>query len=198
MSDGQRDRHALIKAAAIHLFSEQGYPTTSMRDIAEAVGLLAGSLYVHISSKEALLFDIADGGIDKFLAACGPAKVSDGPPAERLREAISGYIEVAGEDVEETRVTLHQWRYLKGEKRAKLMAKRREFEAIFRAIVQEGIDDGAFGSEIDRRAVVLMIIGALNWAPEWFSSNSDSPGLVGDEFANLVLTGLLLETAPAG
>jgi AcrR family transcriptional regulator len=196
MPGGSGDRSARIRAAAIELFSEKGYPTTSMRDIADAVGLLAGSLYVHISSKEDLLFEITDEGVAKFLAACDPPGAAEEPPPDRLRNAIAAYIRVAGEDPAETRVTLRQWRYLTGEKRATVKAKRREFEALFRHIVQDGIDAGTFSRSIDLRAVVLMIIGALNWAPEWAGSNgSYSPDLVAEEFSNLVLGGLRSGTA---
>ena len=44
-----------IMTVAMHLFGKQGFNGTSMRDIANAVGLLPGSLYAHIASKEALL-----------------------------------------------------------------------------------------------------------------------------------------------
>jgi TetR/AcrR family transcriptional regulator, cholesterol catabolism regulator len=188
------DRAAVIKAAAVTLFSKQGYPPTTMRDIADAVGLLAGSLYVHISSKEDLLFDIADNGIAKFLVACDSKASRQLSPIERLRTAIKEYIRVAAEDIEGTRVTLHQWRYLKGEKRKKVVEKRRRFERIFHSIVQDGIDEGYFNPDINRRAVVLMIIGALNWAPEWFSpGGADTPEYIGDQFADLVLNGMLVQ-----
>jgi TetR/AcrR family transcriptional regulator, cholesterol catabolism regulator len=193
---GASDRAGVIKAAAVTLFSKQGYPPTTMRDIADAVGLLAGSLYVHISSKEDLLFDIADDGIAKFLDACDPKAGRKLTPIERLRTAIKEYIRVAAEDIEGTRVTLHQWRYLKGEKRKKVVEKRKRFEKIFHNIVQDGIDGGEFNPDINRRAVVLMIIGALNWAPEWFSPDgADTPEYIGDQFADLVLDGMLVGKA---
>ena len=56
-SSGQRE---VIRLNAIQLFGKQGYTGTSMRDIAGAVGVLPGSLYAHIASKEALLVDIVD------------------------------------------------------------------------------------------------------------------------------------------
>ncbi len=62
--------------AAMHLFGKQGYSGTSMRDIAGAVGVLPGSLYAHIASKEALLVDIVEGGINRFLAAIRPHAAS--------------------------------------------------------------------------------------------------------------------------
>ncbi|MDN5856301.1 MAG: TetR/AcrR family transcriptional regulator, partial [Actinomycetia bacterium] len=55
-----------IFAAATRLFGERGYSGTTMRDIAKAVGILPGSLYAHIESKEAVLVEIIEGGVDRF------------------------------------------------------------------------------------------------------------------------------------
>src|SRR6202034_4054617 len=56
-----------IADTAVRLFSEHGYTGTTMRDIAEAVGVLPGSLYAHIDSKETLLLKIVSDGIAQFL-----------------------------------------------------------------------------------------------------------------------------------
>ena len=77
-----------ILEAATRLFGERGYPSTSMRDIGEAVGLLAGSLYSHISSKEAVLFQIVETGLDRYLGALLPIVESDGPADRKLRAAV--------------------------------------------------------------------------------------------------------------
>ena len=66
-----KPRVAII-IAAMHLFGKQGFTGTSMRDIATAVGLLPGSLYAHIDSKEALLLEIVKEGISCFITAVEP------------------------------------------------------------------------------------------------------------------------------
>src|SRR5437899_411340 len=83
-----------IVRAATRLFGERGYPSTSMRDIADAVGILAGSLYSHISSKEALLAQIVDTGLDRYLGAVLPIVDSGDPPDVRLRRAIKAHVEL--------------------------------------------------------------------------------------------------------
>ena len=89
-----------ILQAATRLFGERGYPSTSMRDIGDAVGLLAGSLYSHISSKEALLFKIVDTGLDRYLDAVTPIATSDDPADVRLREAIRAHVRLVADNVE--------------------------------------------------------------------------------------------------
>ena len=55
----------LLPSSQVQLFGARTYAATSMRDISEAVGILPGSLYSHINSKEALLFEIVESGIER-------------------------------------------------------------------------------------------------------------------------------------
>src|SRR2546421_12160905 len=91
-----------IYDVATRLFGERSYPSTSMRDISDAVGILPGSLYAHISSKEQLLLEIVTSGIEKYLQAIGPVATSSDPPAARLRSAIQAHVEVAAQNAQQT------------------------------------------------------------------------------------------------
>lgn len=155
-----------IFAATIRLFSERGYSSTSMRDIANAVGLLPGSLYVHISGKEQLLGDIVESGIDRFVEACSGALEGNDQAEARLRAAIRAHMQIISEDAEHVRVALHQWKYLTGERREQIVEKRRRYEDIFRQIVEDGIESGELNGDLNPRVAVLSIIGTLNWTSE--------------------------------
>lgn len=181
-----------IVAETIRLFSERGYSSTSMRDIADAVGLLPGSLYVHISGKEQLLGDIVEDGIDSFIAVTREAlETGDGAEA-RLRLAIQAHMRIVGEAGAHMLVSLHQWKYLTGERRDRVVEKRREYEALFTTIVRDGIARGEFSEAANPRIAVLTVIGALNWTSEWFSpEGSESPEQVGDAIADILLSGLV-------
>ena len=180
-----------IFAATIQLFSERGYSSTSMRDIAQAVGLLPGSLYVHISSKEELLADIVETGIDKFMRAAKDAIDSAESPAARMRAVIHAHMALIGEDAEHVRVALHQWKYLTGTRRAEIMEKRRQYEALFQSLVADGVAEGDFSPELNSRIAVLTVIGTLNWTSEWFNADGpESADQVADEIADVLLSGL--------
>jgi AcrR family transcriptional regulator len=191
-SEVKRSSRDVILSETIRLFSERGYSSTSMRDIANAVGLLPGSLYVHISGKEQLLGDIVESGIDRFLAACKPALESDEPADVRMRAAMRAHMQIVGEDAEHMLVALHQWKYLTGDRLEIVVNKRREYEAIFTTIVGDGIKSGDFSKDINPRIAVLTIIGTLNWTPEWFSPKGpESAEQVADEIADVLLCGLV-------
>ena len=83
-ADRSSPARAAIFSSATRLFGEQGYPGTSMRDIARAVGLLPGSLYAHIQSKEAVLLEIIEGGVDRFNQAVDDVDRQDLPAGDGI------------------------------------------------------------------------------------------------------------------
>src|ERR1700758_1806643 len=109
-------REAIVDAA-VSLFGEKGYNATTMRDIAKAVGILPGSLYAHIDSKETLLIEIVEKGIERFLAIDRLLAASEASPEARMRSAICEHIKVVAENPERTLVVFHQWRFLSGPNR---------------------------------------------------------------------------------
>jgi AcrR family transcriptional regulator len=190
-STSKRSSRDEIFAATIRLFSERGYSSTSMRDIANAVGLLPGSLYVHISGKEQMLGDIVESGIDRFLEALGAALESDERAEVRLRAAVRAHMRIIAEAAEHVRVALHQWKYLTGERREQVVEKRRRYEDIFKQIIDDGIRRGELNGDLNARIAVLSVIGTLNWTSEWFHGDGpESADQVADEIADVLLLGL--------
>jgi TetR/AcrR family transcriptional regulator, cholesterol catabolism regulator len=182
----------LILDAATRLFGEKGYAGTTMRDIAGAVGILPGSLYAHIESKEALLLEIAEVGFDQFLTLAREVAQSDDPPDVRLRRAIVEHVTYVAGSRERTLVVLHQWRYLTGANYERIVEKRQRYERSFAGLVKEGVEAHLFNPELDQRVVVFTILGALNWVPEWFSPRGRaSPQEVGRRLADSLLFGIV-------
>jgi TetR/AcrR family transcriptional regulator, cholesterol catabolism regulator len=195
-STSKRSSRDQIFSATIRLFSERGYSSTSMRDIANEVGLLPGSLYVHISGKEQLLGDIVESGIDRFVEACGVALEAERAADARLRAAIRAHMRIIAEDAEHVRVSLHQWQYLTGERRDVVIEKRRRYQDIFKTIVDEGIRNGEFTGDLNAKIAVLSVIGTLNWTSEWFdASGPETADEVADEIADVLLLGLARDQA---
>jgi AcrR family transcriptional regulator len=194
----ERPRETILDAAT-QLFGASGYTGTTMRDLANAVGVLPGSLYAHIDNKESLLIEIVEDGIDRFLAAVRPIAAKSGPADQRMRDAIKAHVQVVAENPERTLVVFHQWRFLGGRNRTRIVRKRGQYESLFSAIQQDGIDSGIFNAELDPRIAVLTVLGALNWTPEWFSPEGPaSAGDVGDRLADALLSGLLAPRSRRG
>ena len=180
-----------IYDAAVRLFGDRNYSATSMRDISDAVGILPGSLYTHIASKEQLLLEIVESGIDKYLDAIAPAAASTAPADERMRAAIKAHLVVLATNRDQTLIAFHQWKHLREPNQRQVIKKRNAYEALFTKIVQDGLAAGVFGDLEDPRLAVLAIIGMLNGVPEWFApSGRRTPDEVGDILADLVISGL--------
>lgn len=180
-----------IYDAAVRLFGDRTYSAVSMRDISDAVGILPGSLYTHIASKEQLLLEIVEAGIDKYLDAIRPAADSTAAADRRMRQAIKAHLEVLASNRDHTLIAFHQWKHLGAANQRRVVKKRNAYEAMFTTIVEDGLATGVFVGLSDPRLAVLAIIGMLNGVSEWYSSTGKrSSGEVGDILADLVISGL--------
>jgi TetR/AcrR family transcriptional regulator, cholesterol catabolism regulator len=177
-------RRAEVVRAAARLFSERGYHGTSMQHLGDALGLLRGSLYAHIGSKEELLFEVVDEGAERFLARGAEAVALKASAAERLEALLVGHVETAAVHLEAATVFLNEWRYLSDDLRAIIQAKRDRYEAMVTEIVEDGIASGEFRADADARLAVLLVLSAANWTYEWYRPGGRlTPREVGGRFA---------------
>lgn len=184
-----RPREAII-GAAITLFGKRGYTGTTMRDIATEVGVLPGSLYAHIDSKETLLDEIVELGIESFLSI-ETALSESASVVERLRTAVKAHVKIAAENPGRSLVVFHQWRFLTEPNLTRALNKRRRYQQLFVKLINEGIANGSFDARLDSKAVVFTILGAVNWVPEWYSpTGHSSPAEIGDKLADILINGL--------
>jgi AcrR family transcriptional regulator len=185
-----------IADVAVKLFSEHGYTGTTMRDIAQAVGVLPGSLYAHIDSKETLLLEIVRHGIARFLTV---EKLMEGhadSPEAWLRAAIRAHVDVVAEDPQRSLVVFHQWRFLGEPNRSSAVAMRRRYANTFVKIIDAGKSRGVFNPQLDTRIAVFTVLGALNWVPEWYSpKGSASAAEIADKLADALIFGLCADPA---
>ena len=180
----------LIRREAIRLFGERSYPVVGMRDIADAVGILPGSLYAHISSKEDLLLSIVEEGILRYLQVIEPWAESAEPASVRLREAIKAHVRVLAATQGQTTVAFQQWRYVGEANLQRVVDLRLRYEGAFTRIIQEGIDSGEFRAVASRRIAVLGAIGMLTAAANWYlPEGSLGPDEVGEILADQALAG---------
>ena len=163
--EGNR-RQDLIKAAA-KLFRRKGFGATTTRDIAAAVGMQSGSPFYHFASKGALLHAVMEEGMRSALArqteALGPA----GAPADTLRRLIRAHFEtLLGPGRDFIPVMLYEWRSLNPRQRAAIAKLQREYEAVWRPILDALAAAGLLRGDV--RLARLLIFGALNWSVQWF------------------------------
>lgn len=151
-------------AAAAALFAERGYGATSMRDIGERVGLLGGSLYHYVKSKDALFIRIHDralqGAEDRIRAEL--AKV-DGA-TERLATACRVLLEIQLDPASLTMPLMNDLRAVPEPVRVQLVERRDAFEALFADLVAAM----PLPAEVDRGVYRILLLTTLNTASTWY------------------------------
>lgn len=182
-------RREEILTIACRLFSQKGYHGTTIRDISDACGILAGSLYAHINSKEDLLYEITERGARAFLESLRPIVESEKTAVEKLRQGLRAHIRVIEKNLEAATVFFHEWKALTDERRAKIQKKRDEYEALWARILSEGVERGEF-ADLDQKFARLLILSAGNWLYQWYCPNGKlSADEIADRFVNMMLRG---------
>jgi TetR/AcrR family transcriptional regulator, cholesterol catabolism regulator len=178
-------RRERILEEAARLFGRRGYHATSMRDIGQATGLLAGSLYAHIASKEDLLYEIVVRSANQFLGEVEAIGAEELPPEGRLRKAMRAHVSVVAGSLDEAWVFHHEWKALTGPRQEEVRRLRRRYERLWDGIVRE------LPGAADPRFARLLVLSAANWTYTWYRPDGPlSPEEVADRFTDLLLAGL--------
>ena len=184
-------RKEQIQLVAQNMFREKGYKATSMRDIANAIGIEAASLYNHIKSKEQILQEICFDIAQQFFKAIENAKQADFTPEEQLRFAIKQHIFVITKNLDAAAVFLHEWRFLSEPHLSRFKAMRHDYEKEFRLIIQQGKKEGTF-QDVDDKFYALTLFSALNWTYDWYKPDGKlSPNQIADQLSNFLLEGIV-------
>ncbi len=172
---------AILDATA-RLFSDKGYQVTSMRDIAAASGMLAGSLYYHFASKDELLVAVYAEGVRRISASVRAALARDLDPWGRLEAVCAAHLAALLEDSDYAQVVIRVRPDDAPAAAARLIALRDDYERLF----ARALDKLPLVRRTDRRSLRLMLLGALNWSQTWYRSGRDSPEVIARQFVRLL------------
>ena len=179
-----------VLGAAARLFSERGYHGTSMQHLADKVGILRGSIYAHISSKEDLLFEIVDSGADRFISRLQDIVASDVAPEDKLRAAIEAHVLTVVDQMDAATVFLNDWRFLSGRRRKQIEQKRRTYDEMVSRVISEGIDSGNLRKDLDVKFATLLVLSAVNWLYQWYDAGGpSSPQDIARIYGDMIITG---------
>ena len=175
MSERERE---ILEAAAV-LFAERGYAATSVRDIGERVGLLGGSLYHYIKSKEALFVKVHDIALqtaeDRIRDAIDKAE----GPWERLETACVTFLEIQLDPNSITMPLMSDFQSVPTEVRERLIVKRDAFEKIFIALIA----DLPLDKKLDRHVYRLLLLTLLNSVSSWYREGRLTPEEIGKQIS---------------
>ena len=171
---GSASRREILDAAA-RLFQKNGYGDTSLRELANAVGMKAGSLYYHFASKEQLAIEVLGTGV-KGVAQAVSARLEDAgsgaSPSQRVSIAIRAHLDAILNDSGYTSAHIRCFPYTPASVQTQLRAVRRDYEDIWTGLIDDLL--GPRCSRDEARHLRLAVLGALNWSLEWFDPERDS------------------------
>jgi AcrR family transcriptional regulator len=186
-----RRRQELIQVAA-RVFEVRGYEAASIQDIADALGILKGSVYYYIDTKQELLFAVlqemhesASANIKKF------ADLS-AEPMTLIRMFVQSQFNFLAENLVEVTVFFQDFGSLDETGRAKIVSQRDDYDKFLRELIRLGQLDGSVCQHIDPKLATLAILGMINWSYQWFRpGGSLDQQQVANEFADFALAGLV-------
>jgi len=189
MSTLQMTRLDEILEVAKDLFKSKGYIGTSMRDLADMVGMEAASLYSHVSSKDELLQNICYQMAEKFTKHINMVLATPNCSAtEKLELLIQGHVRIITADINATAVFWNEWRYLSEPAFSELSKMQVDYEHEFKSILDEGVLAEEF-QIADTTFTTMGILSSLNGLQKW-RSYSMPPEDLGCAFSDLFIKGI--------
>ncbi|WP_136065651.1 TetR/AcrR family transcriptional regulator [Modicisalibacter radicis] len=159
-------RKELIRIAA-RLFVEEGFDRTTVRMLAQAMGIKSGSLFHHFSDKQAILCAVIETGMQHALTLARSALADAGcSPSVRLDALARAHLETLLTERNAHVVALYEWRRLDAGSRDHLIHLRDAYESLWQKVVDEALEAGLIRG--DRLLVRRFVLGALNWTVRWY------------------------------
>jgi AcrR family transcriptional regulator len=184
----RRNRSQDVIEAAIRVFHKKGYASASIQDVADEVGVLKGSLYHYIESKEDLLARIFEDSAGHFETMLGEAAKLDAPPVERLHSFARACSLWYLRNIERVGIYVNEWEHLSGKRRKEVVRIRVDYEQNLARLIGDVIDAGEAAADLDVNYATYFIFGALNGLPDWYRRRGpDSAEQIADRYAAMIV-----------
>ena len=168
---GERKRRQILDAAA-KVLARRGYAATTLSEIAAEVGTAgAGSLYYHFESREQLIEELLRRGArvayDRSRRAIEmlPREAS---ALERLTAAIRAHLRCVLVESDYARAAVRSTGQVPAPMWARVNAEFRGYGRFYDRLIAAAMDAGEIDASVNRSSLRMLLIGASNWAPEWY------------------------------
>ena len=166
-----RTRERLLDATA-QVLSRKGFAGTRLSEIAEVAGVQAPAIYYYYASREELIEEVLKRGqertrghVEEVLAALPPGT----PVRARIRAAVEAHLRSVVELSDYSTAAVRNIGQMPDDMRKRLVAAQAAYGAVWRALFEEARERGELAEDLDVHAAQLLVIGALNSAPEWWN-----------------------------
>ncbi len=185
-----RSKKDAIMRKASALFRKKGFSATSMRDIAESIGVEAPSLYNHIESKNEILKDICFNIAKLFTDFLKEVEHSSGSNLSKIERIIRFHISMMINKFESVYISNHEWKYLPEPQLSEFKNQRRNYRLRLAAILQKGIDKKEI-RPVNANVSIHTILSAINGIEDWQNSGRKVDAkLIEENIIQILIEGL--------
>jgi len=182
----ERLDHLLARAARI--FADQGYHSTTMRDLAAASGMSLAGMYYYVRGKEDLLALIQERCFARVLEGAERAVATATDPVERLQAFIRHHVTFFAQHMAEMKVLSH-------EPARGVSAIKRRYVDLLEALLKDAAPDE---TAVDRSAAAYILFGMMNWIYNWYDPAGEiDPCRLADLIARIFLGGFVETRSPS-
>jgi TetR/AcrR family transcriptional regulator, cholesterol catabolism regulator len=179
-----------VLESAANIFFAKGFHATSIEDVARDVGMLKGSLYYYIKSKDDLLFRLLLAGIEDSDAFIAQHIDPSGEPVAQLERAIRAQIDYIIDNRVPFGLFLHEFDSLSGKRQHKLIAVMSRYNNRFVDLVRKGQEEGKLIAG-EPWIIVNGILGMCNWLYRWYDPEQGSGAeRIKDVFVQMIFQGI--------
>jgi len=184
-------RGELLRIAA-ELFATKGFKNTTVRDIADASGILSGSLYHHFDSKESMVDEVLSTFQDELFGKYDEILAGDEDARTKLERAVRVSFEAIDQHSHEVAIFQNEADYLGGFERFGYLAERNaQSRAVWMTLLTEGVESGVLRRDLDVELVYRFIRDTVWVAVRWYQPGGKlSHHDVADQYLTILLDGI--------
>jgi TetR/AcrR family transcriptional regulator, cholesterol catabolism regulator len=191
-------RREELLAIAAELFAQRGFKNTTVRDIADAAGILSGSLYHHFDSKESMVDEILSTFQGDLFRRYDEVAASDLDARDKFESVIRISFEAIHDHHSEVAIYQNDASYLAEFERFGYLEERNaQLRRLWVGLLEEGVRSGAFRPDLDTEVVYRFIRDTVWVAVRWYRPDGDlSAHDVADQYLSILLDGIAARRRP--
>lgn len=189
---GDATRKRILSAAAAVL-STRGYAATRMSDIAAEAGVRTPGVYYYFASRDELIAEVMRVGqlrVREHVESALRAVPAGSGPRERIRAAVEAHLRVELELSDFATAVTRNTNQLPDQVRDAQQTESDRYHRIWRTLLESARDEGSLLPGLDLGIARMLVIGALNWTPEWWRASTDSIDVLVATAHSVVCAGL--------
>lgn len=180
------------------MLSVKGFAATRLAEVAEAAQLQTATIYYYFPSRDDLIEEVIYGGISEMRRHLEQT-LDDLPPGtpsvDKILAAVETHLRHELELSDYATASIRNARQIPEHLRLRQKQEELAYNRIWEQLISAAIADGEFRNDVDPEIARLLMMGALNWAAEWWSPSSGAVDVVVNAIRTIMRGGLTPQTS---